>query len=107
MDGGDDGFKWGVQEASSFEELKQRLYKTSVLSLPDFNEVFVVEANASANGEGQLLEEPIAICGWREVFFKTTMQRRLLDPGIKSVFQDTALRARKVIVKECLRIQCV
>ncbi|GJX29866.1 hypothetical protein Tco_0237945 [Tanacetum coccineum] len=24
MDGGDDGFKWGVQEASAFEELKQR-----------------------------------------------------------------------------------
>ncbi|GKG47400.1 retrotransposon-related protein, partial [Tanacetum coccineum] len=47
---GDDGFKWGVQEASAFEELKQRLSATPVLSLPDFNEVFVVEANASANG---------------------------------------------------------
>nr|GEY55904.1 retrotransposon-related protein [Tanacetum cinerariifolium] len=51
-DGGDDGFKWGVQEASAFEDLKQRLYVTPVLSLPDFNEVFVVEEDASANGIG-------------------------------------------------------
>ncbi|GKB85275.1 hypothetical protein Tco_0957547 [Tanacetum coccineum] len=37
----DDGLKWGVQEASAFEELKQQISTTSVLSLPDFNEVFV------------------------------------------------------------------
>ncbi|GJW97926.1 ty3-gypsy retrotransposon protein [Tanacetum coccineum] len=45
-----DGFRWGVQEASTFEELKQQLSTTPVLSLPDFNEVFVVETDASANG---------------------------------------------------------
>nr|GEZ07749.1 hypothetical protein [Tanacetum cinerariifolium] len=38
MDVGDDGFKWGVHKASSFEELKERI---STTSLPDFNEVFV------------------------------------------------------------------
>ncbi|GJR45109.1 retrovirus-related pol polyprotein LINE-1 [Tanacetum coccineum] len=47
-----DGFKWCVQEASDFEELKQQLSTTSVLSLPDFNEVLVVEVDASANGIG-------------------------------------------------------
>nr|GEY06954.1 proteasome activator subunit 4 isoform X2 [Tanacetum cinerariifolium] len=34
----DDGFKWGVQEASTFEEHTQRLSTTLVLSLLDFNE---------------------------------------------------------------------
>ncbi|GKG25322.1 hypothetical protein Tco_0395950, partial [Tanacetum coccineum] len=33
----DDGFKWGVQEAPTFEELNQRISTTPVLSLPDFN----------------------------------------------------------------------
>ncbi|GKA24652.1 ty3-gypsy retrotransposon protein [Tanacetum coccineum] len=47
-----DNFNWGVQEAPTFEELKQQLSTTPVLSLPDFNHVFVVEANASANGIG-------------------------------------------------------
>ncbi|GKG38179.1 ty3-gypsy retrotransposon protein, partial [Tanacetum coccineum] len=47
-----DGFKWGVQEASAFEGLKQQLSTTPVLSLLDFNKVFVVEADASANGIG-------------------------------------------------------
>ncbi|GKD53204.1 hypothetical protein Tco_1286591 [Tanacetum coccineum] len=35
----DDGFKWGVQEVSAFEELKQRISTTPVLSLTDFSEV--------------------------------------------------------------------
>ncbi|GJX79855.1 ribonuclease H-like domain-containing protein [Tanacetum coccineum] len=47
-----DNFNWGVQEAPAFEELKQQLSTTPVLSLPYFNHVFVVEANASANGIG-------------------------------------------------------
>ncbi|GJY50163.1 hypothetical protein Tco_0440119 [Tanacetum coccineum] len=60
----DDGFKWGVQEASTFEELKHRLSTTPVLSLSDFNEVFFIKADASANVIGtEPLEEPIAIQG--------------------------------------------
>ncbi|GJS34181.1 reverse transcriptase [Tanacetum coccineum] len=89
----DDGFKWGVQEASTFEELKHRLSTTPILSLPDFNEVFLIEADASANVIGtEPLEEPIAIHDWQLVL--TAMQRRLWDPGIKSAFQDDTLRAR-------------
>ncbi|GKB44277.1 reverse transcriptase [Tanacetum coccineum] len=60
----DDGFKWGVQEVLTFEELKHRLSTTPVLSLPDFNEVFFIKADASANVIGtEPLEEPIAIQG--------------------------------------------
>ncbi|GKB07197.1 hypothetical protein Tco_0835481 [Tanacetum coccineum] len=80
-------------EASTFEELKHRLSTTSVLSLPDFNEVFFIEADASANVIGtESLEEPIAIHDWQLVL--TAMQRRLWDPGIKSAFQDDTLRVR-------------
>ncbi|GJV54135.1 reverse transcriptase [Tanacetum coccineum] len=89
----DDGFKWGVQEASTFEKLKHRLFTTPVLSLPDFNEVFFIDADASANviGTGPL-EEPIAIHDWLVVL--TAIQKRLWDPRIKSAFQDDTLRAR-------------
>ncbi|GJR56265.1 hypothetical protein Tco_1406786 [Tanacetum coccineum] len=84
----DDGFKWGVQELSAFEELKQRISTTSVLSLPDFNEDF----------RADLLEKPMAICDSKVVFFKTAMQRRLWDPKIKIYFRHHL--ADKVVVKE-------
>ncbi|GKD57607.1 hypothetical protein Tco_1290994 [Tanacetum coccineum] len=78
-----DGFKW--QEASTFEELKHRLSTKPVLSLLDFNEVLLIDADASANVIGmESLEEPKAIHDWRVVL--TAMQRRLWDPRIKSVF---------------------
>ncbi|GJS23946.1 hypothetical protein Tco_0452578 [Tanacetum coccineum] len=86
-----DDFKWGVQEASTFEELKQRISTTPVLSLPDFNEVFVgprmclaatyqkevVTELPEELQEGQPLEKSMAICDSRVVFLKTAMQRRL------------------------------
>ncbi|GKE29797.1 retrotransposon-related protein, partial [Tanacetum coccineum] len=99
IDGGDDGFKWGVHEASAFEELKNRLSTTPVLSLPDFNEVFFIKADASVNGigmEGQPLKEPIAIHDWQVVL--TAMQRRLWDPGI-NISSRQHLEG-KVVVKE-------
>ncbi|GKG38414.1 hypothetical protein Tco_0460126, partial [Tanacetum coccineum] len=77
-DGGDDDFKWGVQEASAFEELKNQLSITPVLSLSDFNEVFLIKVDAFANGiitEGRPLKEPIAIHDWWVVL--TAMKRRL------------------------------
>ncbi|GJT83067.1 hypothetical protein Tco_1057409 [Tanacetum coccineum] len=87
----DDGFKWGVQEASTFEELKQRMSTTPVLSLPDFNKVFVgprislaatyqkevVTELPEELQEGQPLKKFMAICDSRVVFLKTAMQRRL------------------------------
>ncbi|GJZ18395.1 ty3-gypsy retrotransposon protein [Tanacetum coccineum] len=46
-----DGFRWGGQEAAAFQELKQQLSTTPILSLPDFTQEFVVEADASDYGE--------------------------------------------------------
>ena len=40
-----DGFRWGDQEASAFGALKQQLSMAPILSLPDFKQEFVVEAD--------------------------------------------------------------
>ncbi|GKC00564.1 reverse transcriptase domain-containing protein [Tanacetum coccineum] len=50
-----DGFKWGIQEATTFEGLKHQLSTTPILSLPNFDQVFVVEADALATGIGAVL----------------------------------------------------
>nr|GEW42420.1 Ty3/gypsy retrotransposon protein [Tanacetum cinerariifolium] len=42
-----DGFRWGGQEATAFQELKQQLSTTPILSLPDYTQEFVVKADAS------------------------------------------------------------
>ncbi|GJY80265.1 ty3-gypsy retrotransposon protein [Tanacetum coccineum] len=48
-----DGFKWEDRESEAFEALKQRLFADPVLGLPDFNQVFIVETDASEDGIGQ------------------------------------------------------
>ena len=50
-----DGFKWGVEETSAFDKLKQQLSTAPILGLPNFNQMFVVEADASDNGIGAVL----------------------------------------------------
>nr|GEW43544.1 Ty3/gypsy retrotransposon protein [Tanacetum cinerariifolium] len=50
-----DGFRWGGQEATAFQELKKQLSTTPILSLPDFTQEFVVEADASNYGIGAVL----------------------------------------------------
>nr|GEX66305.1 retrotransposon-related protein [Tanacetum cinerariifolium] len=50
-----DGFKWGVQEATAFVDVKQQLFTAPILDLLDFEQVYVVEADASTNGIGAVL----------------------------------------------------
>ncbi|GKC30489.1 ty3-gypsy retrotransposon protein [Tanacetum coccineum] len=45
-----DGFKWGEIEAKDYADLKQHLSKAPFLGLPDFDQIFVVEADASGDG---------------------------------------------------------
>ncbi|GJW56811.1 retrovirus-related pol polyprotein from transposon TNT 1-94 [Tanacetum coccineum] len=45
-----DGFRWVGQEAAAFQELKQQLSIAPILSLPNFTQEFVVEADASDYG---------------------------------------------------------
>ena len=50
-----DGFKWEERETTAFEALKQQLCTAPILSLPDFEETFVVETDASSEGIGAVL----------------------------------------------------
>ncbi|GKD50837.1 ty3-gypsy retrotransposon protein, partial [Tanacetum coccineum] len=47
--------RWGEQEASSFDSFKQQLLTAPILRLPDFNQMFMVKADASDNGISAVL----------------------------------------------------
>ncbi|GJR99717.1 ty3-gypsy retrotransposon protein [Tanacetum coccineum] len=49
------GFRWGELEKQAFDDLKTRLSDAPVLVLLNFEEMFVVEANASTAGIGVVL----------------------------------------------------
>ncbi|PKU71184.1 RNA-directed DNA polymerase [Dendrobium catenatum] len=56
-------FEWNPAAQTSFEELKQRLSSTPTLNLPDFDQAFEVECDASNVGIGAVLTQgghPIA-----------------------------------------------
>ncbi|XP_019183954.1 PREDICTED: uncharacterized protein LOC109178857 [Ipomoea nil] len=50
-----DAFQWSNESEVAFEELKKALCTAPVLTLPDFNKEFVVEADACYKGMGAVL----------------------------------------------------
>ena len=58
-----DQFEWGLLPQEAFEKLKKAMITTPVLALPDFNQLFIVESDASGIGLGAVLMQghhPIA-----------------------------------------------
>ena len=56
-------FKWQQEASEAFEKLKQAMTKAPVLALPDFDQEFIVEYDASKFGIGVILmqnERPLA-----------------------------------------------
>ncbi|XP_068636113.1 uncharacterized mitochondrial protein AtMg00860-like [Aristolochia californica] len=56
-------FTWSETTDHSFQQLKEALSSASILQLPDFDELFVVECDASGSGIGVVLQQqghPIA-----------------------------------------------
>jgi hypothetical protein len=58
-----DGFIWATSQEEAFQKLIQVMSTPPVLTLPDFTQPFVLEADASGNGIGAVLMQrgqPIA-----------------------------------------------
>ncbi|GJW03366.1 ty3-gypsy retrotransposon protein [Tanacetum coccineum] len=49
------GFQWGDMENKAFQDLKARLSEAPILGLPNFEDMFIVEADASNVGIGTML----------------------------------------------------
>ncbi|GKC32479.1 ty3-gypsy retrotransposon protein [Tanacetum coccineum] len=57
------GFKWGDMENKAFQDLKARLSEAPILGLPNFEDMFIVEVDASYVGIGAVLiqnEKPLS-----------------------------------------------
>ncbi|KAL8109802.1 hypothetical protein AgCh_025771 [Apium graveolens] len=50
-------FSWDVEADASFNALKQSMTSTPTLDMPNFNEPFVIESDASGEGTGALLTQ--------------------------------------------------
>jgi hypothetical protein len=50
-----DAFSWTPKATKSFEQLKEVMCKSLVLTTPDFTKTFIVECDASINGIGVVL----------------------------------------------------
>ena len=64
------GYNWGQEASDAFEGLKQAMMEAPILALPDFEQEFMVESDASKHGVGAVLiqqGQPIA-------FFSTTFK---------------------------------
>lgn len=73
---------------SAFEVLKNRVTIAPVLALPDFNQDFYIESDASGNGLGAILLQQgrsIAYCN------KTLGERNLTKPGYERELMAVAL----------------
>jgi hypothetical protein len=50
-----DAFSWTLEETKAFEQLKEVMCKSPVLTTPDFTKTFIVECDALGNGIGVVL----------------------------------------------------
>ena len=60
-------FKWNEEAQQAFLKLKQAMTTTPTLTMPNFNEPFIIEIDASGEGIGAVLTQqgrPIAYMSW-------------------------------------------
>ncbi|XP_039121357.1 uncharacterized protein LOC120258078 [Dioscorea cayenensis subsp. rotundata] len=71
-----DAFIWTSSATQAFEQLKEALTRTPVLQLPNFNEPFVVQTDASGTGVGAILMQQ----GHPLAYFLVVYQIRAFKP---------------------------
>ena len=60
-------FGWPDEAENAFQELKKGMTTTPTLAMPNFNEPFIIELDASGDGIGAVLNQqgrPIAFMSW-------------------------------------------
>ncbi|KAH9648972.1 hypothetical protein KPL70_025802 [Citrus sinensis] len=94
-------FGWNTKAATTFEQLKLAMTQTPVLSMPNFNDVFVIETDASGDGIGAKIATPdqqqwmvklmgydyeIRYCPGKENAATDALSRRTDSPTLNHLF---------------------
>ncbi|GKC15453.1 ty3-gypsy retrotransposon protein [Tanacetum coccineum] len=87
------GFKWGETEGATFSALNGKLTHAPILGLPDFEDTFVIEADASDVGIGAMLlqkEQPLG----RQFIIRTDHRsiKELMQQVIQTPLQQKYVR---------------
>jgi len=87
-----EGFEWSEQAGQAFESLKESVTSLPVLALPDFEQEFIVETDASGTGIGAVLSQ-----GRRPIAF---LSQAFSSTGrVKSVYERELLAIVKAVTK--------
>ncbi|GJR01955.1 ty3-gypsy retrotransposon protein [Tanacetum coccineum] len=83
--------EWGDMENKAFQDLKARLSEAPILGLPNFEDMFIVEADASDVGIGALFAIVEAVYKWRQYLLGRRFTIRTDHRSLKELMQlDTA-----------------
>ncbi|GJX42083.1 ty3-gypsy retrotransposon protein [Tanacetum coccineum] len=81
-----DGFKWGDKEGQAFMILKQRLSTAPLLSLPNFDQAFVIEAGASGDVVANQPRQWVRLLPWAEYSYNSSYHSSIQMSPFQAVY---------------------